>query len=193
MYAYLKGKVADVCENVLVLDVNGVGYELNVSAYTLNTAKIGEEKVYYTFLVVKEDEMSLYAFADKREKTVFMRLISISGVGPKLALAILSGMKYEDLVSNIVSGNTSAVNSIKGVGKKTAERIVLELGDKFDDMSITAISEKKAPISLSGKAEEAVATLVALGFNRDNAIKSVNLVYSEDLTVSQIIHKAINV
>ena len=187
MYAYLKGKVADVCENVLVLDVNGVGYELNVSAYTLNTAKIGEEKV------VKEDEMSLYAFADKREKTVFMRLISISGVGPKLALAILSGMKYEDLVSNIVSGNTSAVNSIKGVGKKTAERIVLELGDKFDDMSITAISEKKAPISLSGKAEEAVATLVALGFNRDNAIKSVNLVYSEDLTVSQIIHKAINV
>ena len=193
MYAYLKGKVADVCENVLVLDVNGVGYELNVSAYTLNTAKIGEEKVYYTFLVVKEDEMRLYAFADKREKTVFMRLISISGVGPKLALAILSGMKYEDLVSNIVSGNTSAVNSIKGVGKKTAERIVLELGDKFEDMSITAISEKKAPISLPGKAEEAVATLVALGFNRDNAIKSVNLVYSEDLTVSQIIHKAINV
>ena len=150
-------------------------------------------KTLYTYLVAKEDVISLYAFTDKNEKKVFLKLISISGVGPKLAISILSGMKYDDLVSNVVMGNTMAVNSIKGVGKKTAERIVLELGDKFDDIKVGTISQNPSEVLISERAEEAVATLIALGFSRDNAVKSVRSVYSEDMTVSQIIHKAINV
>ena len=192
MYAYLKGTVAEVSENSIVLDVGGIGYELNVSSYTSSLVSVGDSKKFDTYLVVKEDEMSLYAFIDKREKNVFLRLISISGIGPKLALSVLGGMKLDDLVGSIISGNSSAINGIKGVGKKTAERIVMELKDKLDDISVSYTPLRKPSAPASEKEEEAINILVALGFKQEQAIRAVTSAYREELTVNQIVHKAIN-
>ncbi len=191
MYAYLSGTVTEIGEGTAVVDVGGVGYELNISAVLASSLDIGKSVKLQTYLNVKEDEMSLFAFADKIEKAVFLRLISISGIGPKLALSILGGMRTEELVSVIVSGNTAAISGIKGVGKKTAERIVMELREKLDDLGVGHV-ESRVEEKLGDKANEAVAVLVALGFKQDAAVKAVRLAYSDDLTVNQIVHKAIS-
>lgn len=192
MYAYIKGLVAERSENTVVLDAGGIGYELFVSANTAETCTVGEEKKLFTHLGVKEDEMSLYGFGDKSEKTMFLQLVSISGIGPKLAISILGGARLRDLKQSIASGNASALNGIKGVGKKTAERIIIELKDKMNVDGSEFISDGPVVSSFSGKAEEAIAVLVALGIKRDTAEKSVALVYDETLTVNQIVHKAIS-
>ena len=191
MYAYLSGTVTEIGGGTAVVDVGGVGYELNISAVLASSLDIGKSVKLQTYLNVKEDEMSLFAFADKIEKAVFLRLISISGIGPKLALSILGGMRTEELVSVIVSGNTAAISGIKGVGKKTAERIVMELREKLDDLGVGHV-ESRVEEKLGDKANEAVAVLVALGFKQDAAVKAVRLAYSDDLTVNQIVHKAIS-
>lgn len=191
MYAYLSGTVTEIGDGTAVVDVGGVGYELNISAVLASSLDIGKSVKLQTYLNVKEDEMSLFAFADKIEKAVFLRLISISGIGPKLALSILGGMRTEELVSVIVSGNTAAISGIKGVGKKTAERIVMELREKLNDLGVGHV-ESRVEEKLGDKANEAVAVLVALGFKQDAAVKAVRLAYSDDLTVNQIVHKAIS-
>ncbi len=190
MYAYIKGTVTEVSENVVVLDVGGVGYEIYVSMSTLESCRVGEVKTLYTFLNVKEDEMSLFGFADKAEKKLFISLKSVGGIGPKLALTILGGMKLRDLALNIVSGNSSALSGIKGIGKKTAERIVIELKDKLS-ADFEGTVETPLETELTGKAEEAAMVLVALGYKREAAIKAVSEVFSEDMTVNQIVHKAL--
>lgn len=191
MYAYLSGTVSEIGDGIAVIDVGGVGYELNIPATLALSLNIGDKVKLPTYLSVREDEMSLFAFGDKKEKTVFLRLISISGIGPKLALSIIGGMSIDNLVSAIVSKNTSAINGIKGVGKKTAERIVMELGEKLDDLGINA-SPLRTAEALDDKASEAVAVLVALGYKQDDATNAVRNAYSDSLTVNQIVHKAIS-
>lgn len=190
MYAYIRGTVTEVSENAVVLDVGGVGYELFVSMTTLESCRVGEVKTLYTFLNVKEDEMSLFGFADKAEKGLFIHLKSVNGIGPKLALSVLGGMKLRDLIVNIVSGNTSALSGIKGIGKKTAERIVLDLKDKLSADYDSSV-ESPATVELTGKAEEAAMVLVALGYKKDAAVKAVSAVYSDELSVNQLVHKAL--
>ncbi len=191
MYAYLSGTVSEIGDGIAVIDVGGVGYELNIPATLALSLNIGDKVKLPTYLSVREDEMSLFAFGDKKEKTVFLRLISISGIGPKLALSIIGGMSIDNLVSAIISKNTSAINGIKGVGKKTAERIVMELGEKLDDLGINA-SPLRTEKALDDKASEAVAVLVALGYKQDDATNAVRSAYSDSLTVNQIVHKAIS-
>lgn len=191
MYAYMNGAVTEKTENSVVLDVGGVGYELFVSSFTSDACVVGEKMLLRTHLVVKEDEMSLYGFADKSEKVLFLLLVSVSGIGPKLALSILSGMRLNELKRNIVQGNSAALNGIKGVGKKTAERIVIELKEKLD-IGYEEVFEERKKATLDGKAEEAVAVLLALGIKRETAEKSVLAAYDDSLTVNQIVHKAIS-
>ncbi len=190
MYAYIRGTVAEVSGNSVVLDVGGVGYELFVSMTTLETCRVGETKTLQTYLNVREDEMSLFGFADKAEKALFINLKSVSGIGPKLALTILGGMKLRDLVVNIVSGNSAALGSIKGVGKKTAERIVTELKDKLSKDYDGEVAPQ-VETTLTGDAEEAAMVLVALGYKKEAAVKAVSEVYSEGMSVNMIVHKAI--
>lgn len=190
MYAYINGTVAEKNDNAVVLDVGGVGYALFVSVNTADACTVGEQKLLYTHLGVKEDEMSLYGFADKSEKNLFLQLISVSGIGPKLAMSILGGMRLCELKRSIASGNAAELNRIKGVGKKTAERIVIELKDKIDADFAEAEVRKKAA-EPTGKAAEAVAVLTALGIKSDAAERSVAAVYDEGLTVNQIVHKAL--
>ena len=192
MYAYINGTVAERSENTVVLDVGGVGYELFVSGNTAEVCTVGERMLLYTHLGVKEDEMSLYGFADKAEKKLFLLLVSVSGIGPKLAMAILGGMRTKELTKHIATGNSAALNGIKGVGKKTSERIVIELKDKLDMAQTDFTDERVAYTELDGKAEEAVSVLVALGIKRDAAEKSVLAVFDDGLTVNQIVHKAIS-
>lgn len=194
MYNYIKGKITETAENLLVVEANGVGYELNVSSFTLSelSQKEGEVKV-YSYLSVREDDMSLFGFATKREKAMFIKLIGISGVGPKLAITLLGGLSVEQLASAVVCGDVKLLSKIKGVGKKTAERIVLELKDKVDKdyAEDVAVSNQGATILTATPNEEAVLALMTLGYSRMEASTAVARVQSDGMTLEEIIFNAL--
>ncbi len=193
MYAFLKGKIAFTTQNSVAIDVNGIGFEVFCTdAFAMSlSAKAGEEVTIYTYLNVKEDEMTLFGFESLAEKNMFLNLISVNGVGPKLALTIIGGIKLDDLISAIVSGNSMMVNSVKGVGKKTAEKIIIELRDKINKAyPDVPVSKDSSEEQLNGIMTDAVATLVALGYKDADAIKAVKKAYTEGITLTQLIHKA---
>ena len=151
---------------------------------------MGEDVKVYTYLVVREDSLSLVGFSTLQEKAMFEKLISVSGVGPKLALTILSGMNTYDLVMAMLSGDTSAISKIKGVGKKTSERIVLELKDKLmglDDVT----PAKKVDFTPSKAFDEAVITMMNLGLNKTDATNLIKSVADENDSVEDLITKAL--
>ena len=142
MFAYLQGKIAAKSANELILDVQGVGFELNCSMNTLtNVPQVGEDARLYTILNVKEDLMELYGFATLEEKQMFTRLTSVSGVGPKTALQMLSSMPLKDLTLAIMTGDTAVLARAQGIGKKTAQRIALELKEKVGELEVDAFGE----------------------------------------------------
>ncbi len=175
MYNYLYGEIIEIIGNEVVIDVNGVGYELGVSNYTAAECKIGQKQKLYTYLQVKEDGMSLFGFATAEEKSMFLRLISVSGVGCKVALAVLSGMDSNSLAIAIFNGDTSLLTKIKGLGKKTAERLVLELKEKVvvdaNAVDLPILGNFDAP--LTKEAQNAVAVLISLGKSQADAEKLV--------------------
>ena len=161
MYAHFDGVVAEKTADSIVLDVNGVGYLLQVSAQTLSLAPAaGERMKLYAILSVREDAMELFGFHSREEKRMFERLRSVNGVGPRMALAILSSMPLNDLSIALVAGDAAALTRVPGIGKKTAQRLVLELRDKVDESELTGQTAAAAP---AGSAEsEAIAALMAL-------------------------------
>lgn len=173
MYNYLFGEIADLVGSNVVLDIGGVGYELSVSAYTLADCKIGQKQKLYTYLQVKEDGMALFGFSTLQEKNLFLLLISVSGVGCKVAQAILSGMDCNSLSLAIYNGDTKNLTKIKGLGKKTAERIVLELQEKVSVDSASTVLPEISAAPLTKSMQDAVAVLVSLGKNRADAEKLV--------------------
>ena len=132
MLGFVSGKVVSIYEGTAVVENNGLGFELAVSSNTLDSLKTGADVKLFTYLQLREDGLTLFGFATVEEKEVFLKLISVSGIGPKVALSVLSGLKMSDLSSAIVTGDMAVLTSVKGLGKKTAERIVLELKDKVD-------------------------------------------------------------
>ncbi len=174
MFAFINGKIAEAGEGYLVLENNGIGYELTVSSYTLQKyAKVGAEAKLHTYLQVREDGLSLYGFSSKEEKNMFEKLISVSGVGCKAAIAVMSGISVSDLALCIATGDAKKLTSVKGVGKKTAERIILELKEKVNFDVSENRSLPGAEISLSGDFEDAVTALAALGIPKSEAGKAV--------------------
>ena len=192
MYNYIKGKLIESGENYVVVESGNIGYELNVSANTAAelSAAEGEVKI-YCFLSVREDDMSLFGFATKQEKSMFVKLVSVSGVGPKLALTVLSGMTAGQFAAAVVKGDVTALSKTKGVGKKTAERIVLELKDKVnkDYTSEETVSAVKADVTEVN--EEAVLALMTLGYNRHEASEAVKRVQKDGMTLEQLIFTAL--
>ena len=192
MYNYIKGKLIESGENYVVVESGNIGYELNVSANTAAelSAAEGEVKI-YCFLSVREDDMSLFGFATKQEKSMFVKLVSISGVGPKLALTVLSGMTAGQFAAAVVKGDVTALSKTKGVGKKTAERIVLELKDKVnkDYTSEETVSAVKADVTEVN--EEAVLALMTLGYNRHEASEAVKRVQKDGMSLEQLIFTAL--
>ena len=189
MYSFFDGIIADITDNAVVIEINGIGYEIFSTARILAAAAIGEKKKLYTYLHVKEDELSLYGFTSKAEKTMFLHLISISGIGPKLAISILSGVDLKDLAMYIVSGNSSQLNKIKGVGKKTAERIIIELKDK---LSGEYKADGEEEIKPTADIEDAVLYLMAMGLTKSEAVRRIKIVAADGMTVEQMVVAALS-
>jgi holliday junction DNA helicase RuvA len=178
MIANLSGKLLRKLPNQVVLDVHGVGYEVNIpisTFYELGDPGAGIELLIHTH--VREDAIALFGFKTPMEKLVFERLISISGVGPKLGITILSGMPVEDLVSSIRQSNVSRLTSIPGIGKKTAERLVVELRDKLLELSLSAEQSRPSPHT-SQLQDDAISALLNLGYSKPAAENAVHVVAS---------------
>lgn len=169
MYNYIQGKIVDKTLTAIVVDNNGIGYEIGVSGNTLMDVDMGEIVKIYTYLYVREDEMSLYGFSRLEEKKLFMRLIDISGIGPKLAMQILGGYDLKTLTVAIASGDAKTLCKIKGLGKKTAELIILNLREQVAD-DITLMSDHQDAITGEDIAD-AVFALESLGLSKTDAVR----------------------
>ncbi len=172
MYAFIEGKVCEKAGGQLVLLAGGVGYLLNCSMTTLQAAPAtGETMRCYTYLAVREDAMELYGFATKEEKSMFLSLLSISGVGAKMALGLLGAMPLRDLNLAILLGDVNALSRAPGIGKKTAQRIALELKDKVSQADVNApAGNAAAPVlTVTDNLAEALEALVALGYTANEA------------------------
>ncbi len=172
MFAYFHGELVEASRDEAVIDVAGVGYRLLISAATYHQLpEPGERVLALVHLYVKEDLMQLYGFIDEEERQLFRLLLSISGVGPKLALAILSGLQVQEIQEAIVSNMPERLFEISGVGKKTAARIVLELRDRI--LKLQPPAKQSAKVSDSSVRDDALGALVTLGFSRHVALKAV--------------------
>ncbi len=194
MIGFLVGTIEEKFENCLILDVNGVGYELFISNNTLVTLPDKNETTkVLTYLQVKEDGIALYGFATPEEKQIFMQIITVSGVGPKMAIGILSGIKISDLILAIKREDVNMLSKIKGLGKKTAERICLELKDKVSAVGIEAdIFNFNDVVNINDNAlNDAVETLISLGVNKNDAYRLARANASNDATAEDIILKVL--
>jgi len=177
MYAYLQGKFTYKSPAQVYVDINGVGYEVNISLNTYSHIQLLDEGKLYTYLQIKEDGHILYGFFDKMEKDMFIMLIGISGVGAATARMMLSSLKPDEINRAIAQGNVKVLEGVKGIGKKTAERLILELKDKVGKI----ISDINIPITASSSLQQdALNALIALGISRQQAETSVQkLILSE--------------
>jgi len=172
MYHYLSGKLIEKTPTSVVMDVNGVGYDILIPVSTYSSLPaLGQSVKLLTHFVVREDAQLLYGFGTDEERKMFRLLISVSGIGPKIATTALSGILVEDLKLAIKDGNISVLTSISGIGKKTAERMVVELREKviLDGSKSTSLSGSRGTIMISSEAEDAVQALIALGYSKNQA------------------------
>ncbi len=199
MIAYIRGKVLTTTEETMIIDVNGLGYEVFCSSGAFKKASAGEYVELHTYLQVKEDGVTLFGFESVKEKELFMKLISVSGVGPKLGISVLSGMSGEDFAQAIATADAKRLAGVKGLGKKTAEKIILELHGKISAGEIMEASGdthtrggKTAAEKLSPADEDAVAALQGLGFTRTESLQAVKKARELGAaTVEDIILKAL--
>lgn len=182
MIAYLRGRVLDITAETLILEVNGVGYEMYCSARVFSLARRGGELEVYTSLQVKEDGIVLYGFASAKEKDLFLKLTSVSGVGPKSGIAVLSSMSADEAATAILTADVKRLSAVKGLGKKTAEKIVLELHGKISAAEVMSASgdfsgdfslASATADGLSAADEDAVSALQNLGFTRSESVRAV--------------------
>lgn len=198
MIGYLKGKVNYLAPDYVLLEVNGVGYEVICSGAAfsrLSGVKKGEEGEVYTYLQVKEDAIALFGFADLNEKSLFLKLTSVQGVGAKMAIALLSSMRPADISEAIALADSKRLSAVKGLGKKTAERIILELHGKISADELlggeTAASVKTAAPP-TAQEDDAVSALMGLGFTKQESARAVERAKNAGAeTVEEIISAAL--
>lgn len=183
MYAYLQGKFTEKSPAQVYLDVNGVGYEVNISLNTYSQIQNLNEGRLYTHLQVKEDGHVLYGFFDKAEKEIFLMLIGVSGIGAATARMMLSSLKPSEVCRAIVQSNIKLLESVKGIGKKTAERLVLELKDKLAKQPVNEGVSSDMGNSLE---QDALIALTALGISRQQAEQSIKKIILTEPTVSKL-------
>lgn len=191
MYSYIKGTVEEIYIDSIVVENNGIGYKINVSSNTIMNLQVREAAKIYTKLIVREDDMSLCGFVSREELKMFELLTSVSKIGPKVALSILSFASPAQLGAYILSEDIGKLSKAPGVGKKTAERIVLELKDKVDKNNIefepTLLSQKPTLISQ----DESVDALVALGYTLAESKEAVQKCKKDGMNTEAIIKKAL--
>ena len=196
MIGRLRGTLAEKQPPHVILDVNGVGYELEVPMTTLYRLPIlGESVTLHTHLVVREDAHLLYGFGEKREREVFRELIRLNGVGPKLALALMSSLEVEELVRCVQAQDVNALVKVPGVGKKTAERLLIELKDRFKawealpEMALWATPAAAKPVASADS--DAVSALISFGYKPQEASRAVAAVKGEGLSSEELIRAAL--
>ena len=194
MYSYIRGRITESGDGYVVVENCGIGYELSVSANTLCelSGREGEVKI-YCYLSVREDGVSLFGFSSEREKAMFSELLAVSGVGPKLAITVLSGMTTEQFAAAVVRADVKALSKIKGVGKKTAERIALELRDKVGkDYEAVSGEELMTPTATTASAnDDATLALMTLGYSRQEAEAAVLRVQKDGMTLEELVYAAL--
>ncbi|MGB0525799.1 MAG: Holliday junction branch migration protein RuvA [Flammeovirgaceae bacterium] len=197
MYNYIQGRLAAKDPTFAVIDVNGVGYELKISLNTYGKLQVGETCKLYTYLYVKEDVLSLFGFWEREEKNLYLHLISVSGIGPSTALAILSTLSVQEVKEAIVGGDVKTIQSVKGIGAKTAQRAILELKDKLakEGVAVSGNTVDAAALTSSSKNQAAALEgLMALGLNKSTAEKTLrNIVktHGHQLSVEAMIKLAL--
>ena len=193
MITHLNGKLIEKTPTYVVIDVNGIGYKVKISLQTFSSITDEESCKLYTHLSIKEDSHTLFGFFDQMERELFINLISVSGVGPSTAQIILSTYSPDEIINHISSGDVSAVKSVKGIGAKTAQRIIIDLQDKLSKgLSKTDVLFNKMDNTIK---EEALSALLALGFTKRGAeekIEKVLKINSEVLSVEELVKTALS-
>lgn len=193
MYYYIKGKYITKGENYIVLETSGIGYKIFTSAINLEKMPLPNENLMmFTHLYVREDIQDLYGFVSNDELTLFLQLLSISGVGPKAALAVMSALTYEQLALAVMTNDTKALTKAQGIGPKAAQRIILELKDKLDDVDALPEEIKTVNTEQQNQMSEAITALTVLGYSANEAKQAVSRV-SSDLSVENIIKEALKI
>ena len=190
MIAFVRGKFVFKTPARLVVDVNGVGYDLQISLNTYSFIANKEEGLLHTYIHLYENGQTMYGFADVPEKEMFLQLISVSGVGAATARMMLSGMRPDEIAKAIVQGNTKQLEGIKGIGKKSAERLIVELRDKLGKH---AMENPLTGLTVSSFDADAINALIALGINKpmaENAVKKV-LALNPDIALEDMIKQAL--
>ena len=195
MFYYLSGTVAHVEPYLAVIDCNGVGYACRTTSYTLSALKKGEKGKLFTYLSVRQDGVDLFGFATQEELNLFQQLTSVSGVGPKAALSILSAATPESLAMSIITGDEKALTVAQGIGKKIAQRIILELKDKLAKGQLSADGESYGGTGVTvipeNKSSEAAAALAVLGYSQSEigvALKGIDV---DALSLEDVIKQAL--
>lgn len=191
MIEYIKGSIAEITPAYAIIDNNGIGYMINISLYAYEKLQgTQQEAMLYIYEAIREDAHVLYGFVDKRERELFMLLISVSGVGPNTARMILSALTPDDLSASIATGNVNSLKMVKGIGAKTAQRIIVDLKDKIKTDSSTLLSMTPANNEVY---EEALAALVMLGFTQTMSQKVLAklLAANNQITVEDAIKQAL--
>ena len=193
MIGYLKGKILSLSQDTALIETGGVGYEVLCSASAMSDLMGKDEGEVYTYLQVREDGISLFGFSSPAEKNMFLKLVSVSGVGPKMGIAVLSGMDINSLAVAIASSDVKKLSAVKGLGKKTAERIILELREKVTASEAPAPSKGGAPVLPADDGEEdAVVALMSLGFTRAESSRAIDRAKSAGAsTIEEIIREAL--
>ncbi len=197
MYAYIKGELAEINTDHIVIEAGGIGYQVFISLQTFDyLPSVGEDLKIYTYLYLREDAMILYGFLTKDDLELFKLLISVSGIGPKGGLAILSTLEADDLRFAILSGDAKSISKAPGVGGKTAQRVILELKDKLSlEDAFEAKTEhvqKNAAAAGGSVKNDAVMALTALGYSSTESLKAVSAVeITEDMDVEEVLKAAL--
>lgn len=194
MIAYLKGKVTEISELNIIIEVMGIGYEVCMAANQITNVLLEHnETKLYIYEHIKEDAHDLYGFLTKDEKSLFKKLISVSGIGPKGAMQVLNMYTPDEVITFILEQNSKALSKVQGIGPKTAQRMILELKDSISRLSIADLEQSfKSPMHTDYK-DEATEALIALGYANTDATKAVNAVFDYQDTTEQIIKKALSI
>lgn len=190
MIAHIKGLLIEKSPTEVVVEVNGIGYSINISLNTFSKLGNNENIKLFTHQIIKEDSHSLYGFFEKSERFLFVKLISVSGVGASTARTMLSSLSPNEIISAISNGDVKLIQSIKGIGLKTAQRIILELRDKLNLVG----DDQTTDLIQNSSVSEAISALEVLGYSNKQTNKVVSQIYNENpgIDVESLIKKALN-
>ena len=193
MIAYIKGNIEIKTKEYIIIEVNGIGYKIFMSSSAINELEQGKTAKIYTYLKVKEDDVSLYGFLNNEELVTFELLIGVGGIGAKSAITILSNITPSKFALAVITNNVNALKKLPGIGPKTAQRIILELKDKMKTQE--AIEDEESPlevaISLDNKANDAIEALCVLGYARRDIENVITKIDTSNLTVEDIIKQGL--